>query len=408
MWASLKRFGLVGTAIAASVALAACGSSSNKSSSNESTTTTAKGGGTVASITISPSQFSNDFSAMNALKPLVAKGKGKVAVLLPDTQSSQRYVQFDAPYLTKAFLAAGLTKDQFTVQNAQGSKSTMQTQADAAITNGASVILIDPLDSGSGAAIEKDAKDKGVATIDYDRLTLNGSSSYYISFDNVIVGKKLGQGLVDCISQWKVPSPQVLEMDGDPTDNNATLFAQGYNSVLKPKYDDKSYTKVGEPAGTWDNQKALTNFQQQFTAHPNINAVLAANDGIGNSVISVLKTNHIPAKKIPVTGQDATLQGMQNILPGYQCMSVYKPIYLEAQAAAAVAMFMRAGEKPPSSLINGSTNNQTTDVPSVLLTPTAVTAVNMNATVIKDGFIKSSDLCVAAVKAACTAAGISG
>jgi D-xylose transport system substrate-binding protein len=121
-----------------------------------------------------------------------------VAVLLPDTQSSARYVSFDAPYLTQAFEAAGLSASDFSVQNAQGSSSTMQTQADAAITNGASVLVVDALDSGSGAAIEQDAKSKGVATIDYDRLTLNGSSSYYVSFDNKVVGETIGKGLEDC------------------------------------------------------------------------------------------------------------------------------------------------------------------------------------------------------------------
>ena len=166
----------------------------------------------------------------------------------------------------------------------------------------------------------QNAKSKGVATIDYDRLTLNGSSSYYVSFDNEVVGEKIGQGLVDCVKQWNVQKPKVLEMDGDPTDNNATLFAEGYNSVLKPEFDSGAYVKVGEPAGTWDSQKALTNFQQQFTAHPNINSVVTANDTLANSVISVLKTDKIPAKTIPTTGQDATLVGLQNILTGYQCM----------------------------------------------------------------------------------------
>ena len=195
-------------------------------------------------------------------------------------------------------------------------------------------------------------------------------------------------------------------MDGDPTDNNATQFAQGYNSVLNPKYKSKTFVKVGEPAGTWDNQKALTNFEQQFTAHPNINAVLAANDGLANSVISSLKNNQVPAKKVPTTGQDATLQGLQNILSDYQCMTVYKPIYTEAQAAVAVAMYLRAGQTPPKSLVNAKTNNKVTDVPSVLLTPISVNTQNMGATVVKDKFVSASDLCAGSFAASCTAAGI--
>jgi D-xylose transport system substrate-binding protein len=402
MFFPLKRTAVASTVVLAAVGLVACGSSSKKSSSTSSTTS---GGG--APISISVADFTNDFSGMAKLKDLASQGKGKVAVLLPDTQSSARYVSYDAPFLTRAFQAAGLSTSDFSVQNAQGSTRTMQTQADAAITNGASVLVIDALDSGSGAAIEQDAKAKGVATIDYDRLTLNGSSSTYVSFDNVVVGKTIGQGLVDCVTAWKVQKPQVLEMDGDPTDNNATLFAQGYNSVLQPKFDSGAYVKVAEPGGTWDSQKALTNFQQQFTAHPNINAVVAANDTVANSVISVLKTNQIPAKKIPTTGQDATLVGLQNILAGYQCMSVYKPIYVEAQAAVAVALFVRAGQTPPKSLVNGATNNKQTDVPSVLLTPLSVNTANMNDTVVKDKFVNPTQLCAGSFASACRAAGIS-
>ena len=398
MQRTLKRTTVVGTTVLLMLGLVACGDDDSTSSSQAS--------GSAGAASISTTDLTSDFSAMAKLKDLASQGKGKIAVLLPDTQSSARYVSFDAPYLTKAFKAAGLSSDDFSVQNAQGSASTMQTQADAAITNGASVLVVDALDSGSGAAIEQDAKSKGVATIDYDRLTLNGSSSYYVSFDNVVVGKSMGQGLVDCVNQWNVQKPQVLEMDGDPTDNNATLFAQGYNSVLKPQFDSGDYVKVGEPAGTWDSQTALTNFEQQFTAHSNVNAVVTANDTLANSVISVLKTNQIPAKTIPTTGQDATLIGLQNILAGYQCMSVYKPIYTEAQAAVAVALYVRAGETPPSSLVNGTTNNEQTDVPSVLLKPVSVNADNMNDTVVKDKFVDPAELCAGSLAAACRSAGI--
>ena len=359
-----------------------------------------------SSSTLKPTSFTADFSAMNQLKSVAKAGKGNVVVLLPDTQSSARYVSFDAPYLTRAFQQAGLSPSQFQVQNAQGSTQTMQTQAEAAITNGATVLVIDPLDSGSGAAIEANAVQQGVKVIDYDRLTLNGKASNYVTFNLVSVGKLLGKGLTNCVTSWNVAKPQVLEMDGDPTDNNAGLFAQGYNSVLDPLYKKKTYTKVGEPAGTWDNQKALTNFEQQYTAHSNINAVLAANDGLGNSVISVLKNNQIPAKKVPVTGQDATLQGLQNILDNYQCMTVYKPVYSEAQAAVATALYLRAKKAVPKSLINGKTNNKVTDVPSTLLTPISVTTANMGSTVVKDKFISAASLCEGPHASACQSAGI--
>ena len=206
---------------------------------------------------------------MKQLTDLAAQGTGMIGVLLPDTTTSARYATYDAPLLTQAFEAAGLSADQFKVDNAQGSADTMTTQAEADITAGASVLLIDAIDSGSGAAIEANAVSKGVAVIDYDRLTLGGPDGrYYVSFDNVEVGKTIGQGEVDCIDAWGVKDPNILIMDGDPTDNNAKLFAQGYNSVLDPHFADGSYTKVGEPAGTWDPPTAQTNFEQQWTAHP--------------------------------------------------------------------------------------------------------------------------------------------
>jgi D-xylose transport system substrate-binding protein len=384
--------------------LASCGKSNNNASKS-STTTTAK------AVSVSADSFTTDFSVMKQLTGLAAQGKGKVGVLLPDTASSARYVAFDAPYLKQAFEAAGLSSSDFKIDNAQGSAATQQQQAEADITEGASVLLLDQLDSGSAAAIEKNAAQHGVKVIDYDRLTKGGSPDrYYVSFDNVKVGQLIGKGIVACITDWNVKSPQLLLMDGDPTDNNATLFATGYKGVLQPHFADATYVKVAEPGGTWDNQKALTLFEQQYTAHPNINAVVTANDGLGQSVISALKSRSVPAKTVPVTGQDATTQGLQNVLANYQCGSVYKPIYLEAQAAAAMALYLRAGQTPPKSLVNGTTVDSTAkkNVPSVLLTPTWVTSANMNDTVIKDKFVKASDICTtAALKSACTAAGIS-
>jgi D-xylose transport system substrate-binding protein len=407
MKGSFQRTLLAAVAVGAMVGLVACGSSSKKT-----TSTTAASSGTTAApnAALSSSSFTNDFSAMAQLKSLASQGKGLIGVLLPDTTTSARYETFDRPYLTKAFEAAGLTTSDFKVDNAQGSASTMQTQAEADITQGASVLLVDALDSGSGAAIEANAASKGVKVIDYDRLVKGGSSGrVYVSFDNVSVGKLIGQGEVDCISAWNVSKPNILVMDGDPTDNNATLFAQGYNGVLKPYFDNGTYVKVGEPAGTWTPSVAATTFDQQYTAHPNINAVITPNDDNANAVIADLQKANIPAKKFPTTGQDASLSGLQNILKGYQCGTVYKPIYLEAQGAAAAALYLRAGQTVPTSLVNGSTQDTTANaaVSSVLLTPVWVTAQNMEATVIKDGAVKASDVCITAVASACTAAGVS-
>jgi len=400
----LRRVTVLSTATVVALALAGCGSSSKPSSSSSTTTP-----GSTGTVSLTPDSFTPDFAVMAQLKQLAAKGKGLIGVLLPDTTTSTRYESYDRPYLTAAFKAAGLTDAQFKIDNAQGSAQTMQTQAEADITNGASVLLIDAIDSGSGAAIERNAKSKGVAVIDYDRLTLGGPTGrLYVSFDNVNVGKFIGNGEISCIQAWKVKKPNILIMDGAPTDNNAKLFAQGYNEVLKPKFDSGAYVKVGEPAGTWTPAVTATNFDQQFTAHPNINAVVTPNDDNANAVIADLQRQKIPAKTFPTTGQDASIVGLQNILKGYQCGTVYKPNKTEAQAAAAVAIYLRAGEQVPSSLVNGTTNDSQTksEVQSVLLTPKWVTTANMNDTVIKDGFVKASDVCVAAVKQACTAAGI--
>jgi D-xylose transport system substrate-binding protein len=356
------------------------------------------------------SSLNNTFSAMATLKPLVSRGKGNIAVILPDTVSSTRYTEFDAPYLKEAFTKAGLTSSQFTVQNALGSDSTEFSDAQTAITKGASVLVVDPLDSGVGAHIENYAKSKGVAVIDYDRLTLGGTRSFYVSFNNVVVGTKIGQGLVSCIQAWKVKKPQVIVMRGASTDNNATLFAQGYNAVLAPHFKSGAYKLVSTPPGTWDPPTALSEFQQQFTAHKGINAALIPNDENGAPIIHYLQGKGIKAKTFPTTGQDATLTGLQNILLGYQCGTAYKPIYLEAQAAAALALYVRANVKPPASLVNGSTadTQSNTKVPSVLLLPTWVTTANMNATVIADKFVPASQLCSGKYAKPCTAAGISG
>ena len=197
-------------------------------------------------------------------------------------------------------------------------------------------------------------------------------------------------------------------MDGDPTDNNATLFAQGYNAVLDPLFKSGPAVKVGEPAGTWTPSVAATTFEQQFTAHPDINAVVTPNDDNANAVISVLQKNNIQPKTFPTTGQDASLPGLQNILKGYQCGTVYKPIYLEAQAAAALALYLRAGQTPPTTLVNSKTADTVIgkDIQSVYTTPIWVTSENMAATVVKDGAVTVADLCAGTVAPACTAAGI--
>jgi D-xylose transport system substrate-binding protein len=328
-------------------------------------------------------------TATSVAKSTRAHGSVDVGVLLPDTKSSVRWQTQDAPALAKAFKAAGL---KASIVNAQNSAQTQKTQADAAIANGAKVLLLVNLDSASGAAIEKSATSQGVKVIDYDRLTLKGSASYYVSFNNVTVGKLQGQGLVKCLKANGGYSkhPVVAELNGAPTDNNATLFAQGYNSVLNPLYKSGVFKKgPNQSVPDWDNQKAQTIFEGMLTkTQNNIQAVDAANDGLGNAVVQALKAHQL--KPIPVTGQDATAQGVQNILAGDQCMTVYKAVPKEAAAAAKLAISLIKGGKPAG--VNGKTNDGKRNVPSVLLTPQSITKANYKI-LFAQKYLKRSDVC---------------
>ena len=400
-------------AVTASVGVAACGSSSSSSTSTTSSAagTSASAPASGAAANVSAESFTNNFSAMAALKSLGASGKGKIAAILPDTTSSTRYVEFDQPDIKKALLAAGVPASDIIIQNAQKSDQTFLTDAQSDITNGASIILSDPEDSGTGSAVEKYAAAHGAKVIDYDRLTLGGSRPYYVSFNNVTVGKVMGQGLVSCVAAEHIAKPQVIVMRGDPTDNNATLFYQGYyNGVLQALFKSGKWTQVAAPAGTWTPPTAATEFEAAYTAHKNANAALIPNDENGAPILTYLKSHGVKPNTFPTTGQDATLTGLQNILTGYQCGTVYKPVFKEAQAAVALAVYLRAGKTPPASLLNGTTadiNEKNKPVPSVLLQPEWVTPKNMNATVIKDNFVPASQLCTGTYVAACKKAGIS-
>jgi D-xylose transport system substrate-binding protein len=354
---------------------------------------------------LTSADFNTSFSAMKALVPLAKKGTGSVAVILPDTVSSTRWTEFDAPYLSKALAAAGLKSSQIIVQNAGGSDATFITDAQADITAGAKVILTTPQDAATGDQVEKLDAAAGVKTIDYDRLTLGGATTdkYYVSFNNVAVGKLEGSGLVACVKAWNVKSPKVIVNHGAATDNNATQFAQGYFSVLTPLFSSGGWTDVeGAPpatlAGTWDPPTAETQFQQAFTANPTANATLTANDATAGAIITYLQQQGVKPNTFPTTGQDASLGGLQNIISGYQCGTVYKPVFAEAQAATALAMYLRAGVAPAKTLINGSTQDTVANVsiPSVLETPKWVTAATIEKTVVKDKFVPASQICAGA------------
>src|SRR5438876_751698 len=391
--------------------VSACGGNNNP------TTTTA----TVPSD-LSISVFDANFTYMPKLNDLVKAGKGSIGVLLPDATSSARYVTFDQPALTKALTGAGYTSSQFTIDNAGGVEAQELSQAQALITAGATVLIMDPLNSSVGSQIQAYAQSHGVKVISYDRATFTGTNTYYVSFDNVQVGKLIGKGFTDCVTGWRVKNPNVFTLHGGQnSDPNAVDFAKGYNSVIwgesvaqekVGKTNSAGYTLVGDQIATdWKNDVGGTIFQQQLTAHPEINATVEANDGLGNAVIQVLKNRKVKAKSIPTTGQDATLDGMVNVLTDYQCGSVYKAVYLEAQDAVALATVLRADATPPSGLVNGTTappsgvsGNQQ---PASLLVPVWVDKSNMEATVIKDKFIDVATLCSKAGASVCSANNIS-
>jgi len=329
------------------------------------------------------------FVAATSASTKKASATAQICVLLPDSKSSVRWETQDRPRLAAAFKALG---DTYSIVNAEGSASTQLNQAQQCLTNGAKVLLLVNLDSGSGAAIEKLAKSKGAQSVDYDRLTLKGDSSYYVSFDNVKVGQLQGNGLVSCLKangQYG-KHPVVAELNGAPTDNNAKLFAQGYNSVLNPLYSKGTFKKgPNQSVPGWDNQKALTIFQGMLTkTNNNIQGVLAANDGLGNAAVSALKSAGL--KPIPVTGQDATAQGVQNVLAGWQCGSVYKAISKEASAAATVADGILHGK--PINTGGKVTNNGARNVPSVLATPLWLTKNNWTI-VVTDHYLAKKDIC---------------
>jgi len=353
--------------------------------------------GAAMTLTACGSDSNTDSGADSGSGSGASDAVGKVGVILPDTESSVRWESADRPALEAAFKAAGV---DYEIQNAEGDAEKMTTIADSMIGNGVTVLAIVNLDSESGAAIQEKAKSQGVATIDYDRLTLGGSAEYYVSFDNTVVGELQGQGLADCLGD---KDANIVYLNGSPTDNNATLFAEGAHSVLD---GTSTYSVVGEQAvPDWDNEQAATIFQQLYTAADGkVDGVLAANDGLGGAAISILEGAG-QAGKVPVTGQDATVEGLQNVLAGTQCMTVYKSATQEAGALADVAIALAKGEKAD---VTGTTVDSSDDseVPSILLEPQAITKDNVG-DVIDDGGQKAEDICVDKFADLCAEAGIS-
>jgi D-xylose transport system substrate-binding protein len=328
-----------------------------------------------------------------------------IGVILPDATTSPRWEANDRPSLEAAFKAAGVSAD---IQNAQGDVEKFGQLCDQMIGEGVKVLMIVNLDQESGKACLNKATDAGVQSIDYDRLTPGGGASYYVSFDNVGVGKLMGEGLISALDDAGKTKANIVYVNGAATDNNAALFKSGYEEALKPKIDSGDYKLVGDQSGEWDETKAGNVFEQMYTDNDGkVDGVISANDTMAVGIIARLKAAGA-AGQIPVTGQDASVEGLQNILLGYQAGTVYKNTNLEADAASKLAIALIEGDKDTAaSLATGSVTDPDTDqdVPSALATPVWVTLDNIQQ-VFDDGFAQYADVCTGDVESKCADAGI--
>jgi D-xylose transport system substrate-binding protein len=334
-----------------------------------------------------------------------SSGNKTIALLLPETKTT-RYEAQDKP-LFEAKVKALCSDCKIIYSNANQDAAAQQSQADAALTNGAKVMVLDPVDSASAASIVSKANAKSVPVISYDRLILNAPVDYYISFDNVAVGKLQASSLVDKLKA-DGKSGSVVMINGAPTDNNAKLFKQGAHSVL-----DSSGFKIAKQYDTpdWSPDKAQTEMDQAITAlgKTGFVGVYAANDGTAGGAIAALKGQGISPLP-PVTGQDAELAAVQRVLTGQQYMTVYKAIKPEAEKTAEWAVALASGDTAKAkALATTTTNNGQKDVPSIILTPVAVTKATAKQTIgqmISDGFLKADQICTGATAQVCTQVGL--
>lgn len=364
-------------AAALALGLGACGSDDNDSASSSST------GGAAASAPASG-------------------GNQKIALLLPESKTA-RYESKDRP-LFAAKLKSICPGCELIYSNADQDAAKQQQQAEAAITQGAKVLVLDPVDAASAGGIVTRAKQSKIPVVSYDRLISGATPDVYISFDNEQVGKLQGQSLVDKLKADGATKPIVM-INGSPTDSNAGQFKKGAHSII-----DASGIKIGKEYDTpdWSPDKAQSEMEQAITAlgKDGFSGVYAANDGNAGGALAAMKSNGVDPKTIPMTGQDAEVPGIQRIVEGTQYMTVYKAIKPQAEQAAEIAVSLAQGKGVPSGMVNGQTDNGSAQIPSVLLKPVAVTKDNIMDTIIKDGFWKVSEICTGQYKAACTAAGI--
>ncbi len=329
-------------------------------------------------------------------------GGGSIALLLPETKTA-RYESQDRPNFERK-VGELCPECEILYSNADQDPAKQQQQAEAAITKGAEVLVLDPVDAASAGAIVNRAKQSQIPVVSYDRLITDADIDYYISFDNERVGQLQGERLVSKLEEDGAKG-DIIMINGAPTDNNAKLFKQGAHSVI-----DESPFNVAKEYDTpdWSPDKAQQEMEQAITAvgKDGFVGVYAANDGTAGGAIAAMKGNGIDPKTIPTTGQDAELAAIQRILAGEQYMTVYKAIIPEAEAAAELAVALVNGEDPPTGLVNDKVDNGQKQVDSVLLQPVSVTVDNIDDTIIKDGFWTADQICTPQYAAACKKAGI--
>jgi D-xylose transport system substrate-binding protein len=348
-------------------------------------------------------------SSASASSSAAASGGGTIALLLPESKTA-RYEAADRPYFMAKFQAL-CPNCKVIYSNANQDATLQANQVDAALTNGAKVLVLDPVDSNAAGALADKAKAQGVPVIAYDRLINNSDGvNYYLSFDNPKVGQLQAQSLVDALTKAGKTNPSIVMINGSPTDNNAKLFKQGAHSVFDPLVSAGKLTIAKEyDTPDWSPDQAQNEMQQALTALGNkVDGVYAANDGTGGGAIAAMKAAGITPLP-PVTGQDAELAAIQRILAGQQYMTVYKAIKPEAEAAATLAYNLLTKTAVPANMVTGQTNNGKINVPSVLLVPVAVTKDNVASTVVADKFYGDNTvslICTADYAAACAAAGI--
>jgi D-xylose transport system substrate-binding protein len=333
-------------------------------------------------------------------------GSGKkIALLLPE-HTTARYESQDRPHF-ESMVKSLCATCSVVYENANQDASEQQSQADSVLARGIDAIVLDPVDATSAKTIVAKAKAQHVPVISYDRLVSSGDLAAYISFDNERVGRLQATSLEKKLTQDGSAKGPIVMINGDPTDNNAHLFKQGANSVfsrdgvkIAKSYDTPGYTAAN----------AQTEMQQAITALGNngFAGVYDANDGIASGAITAMKDAGINPASRPTTGQDAELDGIQRVIAGQQYMTVYKAVKTEAEDAAQMAVALAKGQPLPAKLVNQHTSSGTTSVPSVILTPVAVTKTNVASTVVKDGFWTPAQICTTAFASACKAAGISG